>query len=84
MNWGILISGFGLGTFKFMFAQWMLFGVNQPVDFQMVAEFFISVTLGAWTTMAVCYFFAGYLMKRARLKRQQAYKKAQLEGVKLH
>lgn len=83
MNWGIIASGFGLGTFKFMFAQWMVYGVNYPVDFQMITEIFISVLAGAWVTMAACYFFSGYLMKRAKQKRQRAHALALEKGIDL-
>lgn len=83
MNWGIIASGFGLGTFKFMFAQWMLFGVNHPVNFQIVTEIFISVLAGAWATMATCYFFSGYLMKRAKAKRLKVYREAVAKGIPL-
>lgn len=81
MNWGIIISGFGLGTFKFLFAHWMLYGLTPDPDIQVLLEIFISVTAGAWSAMTLCYFSAGYLMKRARKKRQLAIKLAIENGL---
>ena len=83
MNWGIVISGFGLGTFKFLFAHWMVYGVSSNADFQVLTEIFISVTAGAWFSMSIFYFLSGFLMKRAREKRELAVKLAKENGTEL-
>lgn len=83
MNWGIIASAFGLGTFKFMFAQWIVFGANHPVTWQIITEIFISVLAGAWSTMAASYFFSEYLMKRAKAKRRAAFLLAKENGIEL-
>jgi hypothetical protein len=72
MNIGLIITGFWLGTIKFLFAHWTVFGLGAHLnDPNLYVEIFISTTTGAWVSMAVFYFSSGFLMKRAAKKREE-------------
>lgn len=84
MNWGMWSLGFGLGTFKFLFAHWTVFlsAKHSGADFTLF-EIFVSVTAGAWFSMSIFYFFSGMLMRRAQLKRMNAMIKAKESGKEI-
>ncbi|UKN01374.1 hypothetical protein K6119_16735 [Paracrocinitomix mangrovi] len=85
MNWGLLFTGFGLGTFKFLFAQWLTYTpfheyINENVEIG-VLQIFISVTIGAWFSMTIFYFLSELLMIRAHKKRKKARQDAIDKGI---
>lgn len=70
MNWGYYLTGFGLGTIKFLFSHWTIKGAatyNQT-DLNFF-EIFLPPTLGALITMVICYFASEALMERAMQKK---------------
>jgi hypothetical protein len=81
MNWGLWSLGFGLGTFKFLFAHWTVHLSARAAgsDFTLF-EIFISVTLGAWVSMSTFYFLSGVLMRRAQVKRMNAIIASKAKG----
>ena len=82
MNWGIVITGFGLGTFKFLFAHWAVYGTARAANYDIsILEIYIPVTAGAWVAMSVFYFMSGILMRRARAKRKKKIEEAIKSGV---
>lgn len=84
MNYTILISGFWLGTFKFLFAHWIAYGIASKIDDQPhYIEIFIAVTAGAWISMGVFYFMSELLMKAAAKKRHEKYQAAKAAGIEL-
>lgn len=84
MNVPFVISGFWLGTFKFLFAHWLTYwaadGFSYTPHFY---EIFGSVTVGAWVSMSVFYFTSELLMKRAAKKRHETYIHAKVNGIEL-
>jgi hypothetical protein len=80
MNWGLMSLGFGLGTFKFMFAHWMAFGALGSNSIESIFEIFIAVTAGAWVSMGVFFFLSGFLMQRAMKKRAKLYVESLVSG----
>lgn len=84
MNYALLISGFWLGTFKFLFAHWIAYGIASGIDDQShYIEIFIAVTSGAWVSMAVFYFMSELLMKAAAKKRHVKRLQALESGIPL-
>lgn len=84
MNWGLMISGFWLGTFKFLFAHWLTFAAAVAIDHKPhFLEIFLSVTIGAWVSMSVFYFLSELLMKAAAKKRKQNYEESKRTGIPL-
>jgi hypothetical protein len=81
MDWGVLITGFILGTWKFMFGHWIVFGAYGVDNFAEIIAIFASVTFGAWTCMSVFYFSSNFFMRRAHIKRKAAYQLALDKGV---
>ena len=75
------VFGFSMGTFKFLFSQWLAFGycVQQdvPVTFFNVL---IPTVAGAWVSSAFFYFSSGFFMKRASARRLKAMQRALAEG----
>lgn len=87
INWGLILTGFGLGTFKFLFAQWGTYGlyhntVSSDPEFGLI-QVFVGVMAGAWTSMSLFYFFSGWLMKRAAYKRRKARESALEQGLEV-
>ncbi|MCB9224875.1 MAG: hypothetical protein R2780_15340 [Crocinitomicaceae bacterium] len=84
MHWGLWSLGFGLGTFKFLFAHWTVYlsAVHSDSAYSLI-EIFASVTLGAWFSMSIFYFASELLMKRAKAKRLKAIKDAHEKGIEL-
>tara|TARA_B110000285_G_C14747792_1_gene433785 strand:- start:43 stop:513 length:471 start_codon:yes stop_codon:yes gene_type:complete len=80
---GVLLTGFGLGTFKFMFAAYLTYqaayltGVDVPY-WNMV----ISTFLGAFVSFNFFFFFSGLLMERAKLKNLEKIKNGSLKPKK--
>ncbi len=73
MTMELFLFGFGMGTFKFLFSQWLVFGYS--VQREIGVDFFgllIPTIAGAWTSMGVFYFGSGFFMKRAAKKRRDA------------
>lgn len=84
MNIGLFVTGFWLGTIKFLFAHWITFGAAAGFNYKPhYYEIFSSVTLGAWVSMAVFYFSSELLMKRAAKKRHEKYLAAKKSGIQL-
>jgi hypothetical protein len=84
MNWGLLISGFWLGTFKFLFAHWLTFAAAVAIDHKPhFLEIFVSVTAGAWVSMSTFYFLSGLLMRIAAKKRHEKYQESLRNGIPL-
>ncbi|MBD3636444.1 MAG: hypothetical protein HUJ25_03805 [Crocinitomicaceae bacterium] len=82
LNWGILIWGFLLGTFKFLFAHWGVYGSALKVDYDIsIIEVFICTTAGAWVSMTIFYWGSSYFMKRAQEKRLRAVQEAKEKGI---
>jgi hypothetical protein len=79
MNIGLMITGFWIGTIKFLFAHWAIFGISQGKAHYY--EIFISATAGAWASMAFFYYSSGYLMKRAAVKRKEKWLIALEKGL---
>src|SRR5687767_437389 len=81
-NTALFITGFLFGTFKFLFAHWTTFaaaaGMNYKPHFY---EIFVSVTAGAWVSMAAFYFLSDLLMERAAKKRREKYEAAIASGI---
>lgn len=83
-NIPLFLTGFFFGTFKFLFAHWTTFGAAAGMGYDPhYYEIFISVTSGAWISMAVFYFLSELLMKRAAKKRHNAYHQAKELGIEL-
>jgi hypothetical protein len=78
MNVGLFLTGFGIGTIKFLFAHWSLHLASKDLPYW---EIFISTTAGAWTSMAFFYFSSELLMKRAAKKRREKRIKALETGI---
>lgn len=84
MNIPLFISGFWLGTFKFLFAHWLTYAAAAGLDYSPhYYEIFISVTSGAWVSMAAFYFLSEFFMKRAAKKRHEKYVEAKEKGITL-
>ncbi|MEX1003509.1 MAG: hypothetical protein WDZ35_15430 [Crocinitomicaceae bacterium] len=82
MNWGLLITGFSLGTAKFLFAHWALYGAARAIEYDISwLELFISVTAGAWFAMAIFYYTSSLLMRKARIKRLNTIIEAEKRGI---
>lgn len=76
------LSGFGLGTFKYLFAQWGIFisakSTGTHLEF---FEVFIPTYLGAITSMAFFYFLSDWLMERSAKKKLNAMLAAREKGI---
>lgn len=84
MHWGLLATGFGFGTFKFLFAHWAIAGIAAGKEIEIhAAEIFISVTAGAWFSMTVFYFMSGFFMRRAKAKRNKQLQQALERGEEI-
>jgi hypothetical protein len=82
MNWGFIALGFGLGTFKFLFAHWTVHFSAMASDSSFTLfELFTSVTAGAWFSMAIFYFTSGIFMRRAHAKKLNAIMEAEKKGI---
>ncbi|MBK7128530.1 MAG: hypothetical protein IPM74_00935 [Crocinitomicaceae bacterium] len=84
MNVGLVISGFWLGTFKFLFAHWLTYWTAVAIDHKAhFLEIFVSVTAGAWVSMAAFYFMSELFMKIAAKKRKEKYLESVKTGIPL-
>lgn len=81
MNWALWSMGFGLGTFKFLFGHWAVFGAFGADDISALLQIYISVTAGAWFSMSIFFFSSGILMRRAKTKTLNAIIAAEKKGV---
>lgn len=80
LNTALFITGFSLGTFKFLFAHWLTLGAAKGLDYEPhFYEIFLSTTAGAWVSLTVFYWASGWLMKKAAQKRK-AKRKAALDS----
>lgn len=83
MNY-IYISGFTLGTFKFLFAHWVTYYAalegDQVLNF---FEIFIPTTLGGLSSAALFYFLSDYMMERAAKNRRKKMEKALAAGKEI-
>lgn len=76
--------GFGMGTFKYLFAQWLMVVTYRGLkkyDYSFL-DVFLPTYLGAVAAMSVFYWGSEYFMKRAAKKRIQAAIYAQKNGTK--
>ena len=77
MHSGIFVTGFWLGTIKFMFAHWLTYyaaqGIGHDIGF---LELFISVHSGCMVSMSISYFFSSMLMRLAAKRRREKENKA--------
>lgn len=81
MNWELIGTGFGLGTFKFLFSHWSAYwGFGEP-EFITLIEIFIATTSGAWIAMAAFFYSSGYFMRRAAQKRMNIILEARKKGI---
>lgn len=80
MNWGLITTGFLLGTWKFMFAHWTVHLAFSAENFLDVLQIFISVTFGAWFCMAIFYFSSSYFMRRSAEKKKRKREEAIAAG----
>lgn len=81
MSWGWILTGFGLGTFKFLFAHWGVYGAAISSSYEIgFWEIFLSCTAGAWFSMTIFFFSSGILMRKAKLKRLNAIIEAEKNG----
>ena len=82
LHQGLFFTGFGLGTFKFLFAHWLTLGAAAGIDYEpKIYEIFISTTLGAWVSMSVFYWSSGWLMRRTAAKRKAKIQAAIASGI---
>lgn len=81
INWGLWSMGFALGTFKFLFGHWAVFGAYGADDFDTLIQIYIAVTSGAWLSMSIFFFSSGILMRKAKTKRLNAIIEAEKNGV---
>ena len=76
MNIDLYLFGFAMGTFKFLFSQWLAFGYANQLGIDVgFTGLFLSTMLGAWFSMTIFYWSSEYFMersKRRRLRRIQA------------
>lgn len=81
MIFGIYLTGFVLGTFKFLFSHWSIYLIaNESDELLNFLELFIPTTLGALITMVICYYTSEKLMNRAVKKQNERIQKAIAEG----
>lgn len=82
LNLPLFLTGFFFGTFKFLFAHWTTYATAVGMGYEPhYYEIFISVTSGAWLSMAMFYFLSELLMKNAAKKRHENYQKAKASGM---
>ncbi len=77
MHYGLFVTGFLFGTFKFLFAHWLTHGAAHQMKYEPhFYEIFVSVQSGCIVSMTLFYFSSSGLMKLAadgrRKKREQA------------
>lgn len=81
MNWGYYLTGFGLGTFKFLFSHWSIHAAakfnGNKLNF---LELFIPTTLGAVITMLVFYYTSELIIEKSLQKKIEKNKKEIAEG----
>ncbi len=72
MNWGIYLSGFLIGTIKYLFSHGAIatIGVTSSVELGFF-EIFVPTYLGAIVSMAIFYFASEYFMHRALKKKNE-------------
>lgn len=76
-----MATGFVLGTFKFMFAHWAVYGMGQLEGYNTsFFEIFLSVEAGALSCMTIFYWFSGYIMKSVTDRRERKYREAIAAG----
>lgn len=75
--------GFVLGTFKYLFAQWLMvdwyYRVLESTDYSFL-DVFLPSYIGAVVTMSIFYWGSEYFIKRSAKKKTKARQKAELEG----
>ena len=76
MNWGGLITLFGLSIIKFMFAPF-----SGPVFKLTFIETYVACVAGAIFGSAVFFFSASYFMRRAKEKREEKEKALLAKGL---
>jgi hypothetical protein len=81
---GLFVTGFVMGTFKFLFAHWATHlaaeGYNYEPHFY---EIFISVQSGALVSMTVFYFSSEMVMHLAAKRRRRKFEAALKSGIPL-
>ncbi|MCG8577945.1 MAG: hypothetical protein MI810_23910 [Flavobacteriales bacterium] len=72
MHTGLFITGFWLGTFKFMFAHWLTFAAANGMGYEPhFYEIFIAVETGCLTSMSIFYWSSGMVMRMAAKRREK-------------
>ena len=80
---GVLLTGFGFGTFKFMFAAFLTYQAASLAEVDVPYwNVVISTFLGAFVSFNVFFFFSGLLMERAKEKRLEKIKNGTLKSKK--
>ena len=80
---GILLTGFGFGTFKFMFAAYLTFQAAYLSDVDVPYwNVVISTFLGAFVSFNFFFFFSSLLMERAKERKLKKIKKGTLKPKK--
>ncbi|MFK8038634.1 MAG: hypothetical protein AB8B74_10125 [Crocinitomicaceae bacterium] len=82
MPFGMYAYGFGMGTFKYLFAQWIMVVSYRGIgryDYDFL-DIFLPTYLGAIFTMTIFYWGSEYFMNRASNKRAAAALLAKSKG----
>ena len=80
---GLLLIGFGFGTFKFMFAAYLTYQAAYLSDVDVPYwNVVISTFLGAFVSFNFFFFFSGLLMERAKEKKLIKIKNGTLKPKK--
>lgn len=75
--------GFGMGTFKYLFAHWIMVMTYRGMDIYdyQFLDIFLPTYLGAVVTMSIFYWGSEYFMNRAANKRIQKAISATVDGA---
>ena len=83
MSWSYFLSAFGLGTFKYLFAHSIAYGIIGATGTEVTFfNLFIPAYAGAFVSMLVFYFLSDFFMDRAKAKKAQALKDGEVLKVK--
>lgn len=81
MNIDFYLFAFAMGTFKFLFSQWLAYGYAHQLNIEVgFWDVFLSTLTGAWCSMAVFYWMSEIFMERARKKRLEKIRIALEQG----
>jgi hypothetical protein len=83
MSFGMFTYGFGMGTFKYLFAHWIMVMTYRGMgvyDYGFI-DVFLPTYLGAVVAMSVFYWGSEYFMNRAAKKRLESAIYAKEHGI---